>query len=289
MKAMELVAGSKMRKTTQQTLAARPFHLLLEQMRERVEQESHHAHELLRGRPGPKSGRSLLVIAASDRGLCAGFNNQLIKYSLEFLRTHETERFDLLTIGRRAEAVARRSGNELVASFPAISNAPSFARAKPIVEYIRDAFLSGRVDRIFFAYTHFKSALVQQPTIIQLLPISNEQLAKDDQTEEEQPSRTGFYSRYFKSEPESDSTMIFEPTSDAILEALLPRLVETRVYTALLESASSEHSARMMAMRSAGDAAAEMADDLTFTLNQARQSAITREISEISAGKAAIE
>jgi F-type H+-transporting ATPase subunit gamma len=140
-----------------------------------------------------------------------------------------------------------------------------------------EEFKTGRADRVFIAYTDFKNALVQIPTITQLLPIIHEAdlpkvlAEQNDRTELEEPR------------------ILFEPDAPTLLDTLLPRLLETQVYQSLLESAASEQSARNTAMHNATDNATNMLNDLTLTFNQARQAMITREISEISAGKSALE
>lgn len=273
MKAMELVAASKMRKASQLTLGTRPYASLIREMTDEVRRlVNPETHPLLAGHP-KKIGqptKTLVIVAASDRGLCGGFNNQIQKKALEFLKQRMGEQISIVTIGRRAEQVARRGNAPLSASFETISNAPSFERIRLMADFIYKEFEAERADRVFMAYTDYKSALTQIPTVVQLLPIvPEEELSTPQQSTEED--------------------RIFEPSPDVVLDQLLPRMLEMKIYQSLLESAASEHSARMLAMRSAGDAASDMLDDLTFTLNQARQANITREISEISAGKAAIE
>ena len=296
MKAMELVAASKMRKATQLTLATRPYSKLIQDMahdlRKLVDPKR---YSLLVGKKAPPKNKPLkilLVVLASDRGLCGGFNNQLLKKSLEFVRQREGQKVRMVAVGRRAESTIRRSGNELVASFESIANAPSFERVKPVASLISEEFLSGTSDRIFVAFTDYRSALSQVPSVHQLLPIVPEaELPKDVNADEQETSDEDEITRYALpvSRYADESVILFEPGSDAVMRKILPRMVEMQLYQAFLESAASEQSARMMAMRSAGDAAGEMLDNLTFTLNQARQAAITREISEISAGKAALE
>ncbi len=278
MKAMELVAGSKMRKTTQLALATRPYasslEALLEETRTRITDPF---HPLLVGRPR-KPGQTLstlIVVAASDRGLCGGFNSQLLRKLAELVTARVGDRLEVITVGRRAEQGVRRLHQVLAASFAAISNAPSFERAAPVAQLAYEGFISAKYDRVFVVCTLFQSALVQNPVIQQLLPMVPE-------------GELDHLSQTFEDESMHANTL-FEPSTDAVLNELLPRLLEIQIYRALLESSASEHSARMMAMKSAGDAAKEMLGDLTLTLNQARQGAITQEISEISAGKAAIE
>lgn len=268
-KAMELVSGAKMRKSVQMTTMSRDYsktiNALVEDVRALVDPST---HPLLSGKLTPVS--SLVIVAAADKGLCGGFNGQVLKKALEFLKTR-TEKIRIVTVGRRAEASVKRAGYEILASFDAISNAPSFERTVPVGAYVYDEFVKGTADRVFIISTHFKSALAQVPEIKQLLPIIPENELKPGEILNGEPS------------------ILFEPDPTSVLNTLLPRLLEMQVYQSLLESSASEHSARMMAMRSATDNASDMLQDLSFTYNQARQASITREISEISAGKAAIE
>lgn len=290
-KAMELVAASKMRKTVQLAQASRPYSTTMKAMVDEVRQlVDPQTHPLLAGRQDVTA--SLVIVAASDRGLCGGFNSQLLKKTMEFLRSRTETDIRVITVGRRAEAAVRRAGYQIVAAFDAISNAPTFERTQPIGDYVYKEFMAGHVDRAFVVYTDFKSAIAQVPMTTQLLPIipEAELVGQEAKTEEEEEQDDE--GRYLKKEEEGEvyeSAILFEPNPEKILDALLPRLLETRIYQALLESSASEHSARMMAMRSATDNASDMLQDLTLTFNQARQAGITREISEISAGKAAIE
>jgi F-type H+-transporting ATPase subunit gamma len=282
-KAMELVAASKMRKAVQLVQSSRAYsqnvRKLVDDIRGVVDQQS---HPLLGGKKVPAS--TLLVIAASDRGLCGGFNSQLLKKTMDFLKGRAEGDIKIVTVGRRAELSVKRAGYPIFASFEAISNSPSFARALPIGHLIFDQFTAGGVDRVFMAYTDFKNAVIQIPNVMQLLPvIPEEELVPPVETDEDDEG-----AKTSKTTTE-DSAILFEPSAKGVLNDLLPRMLETQVYQALLESAASEQSARMVAMRSATDNASDMLEDLTFTFNQARQSNITREISEISAGKAAIE
>ncbi|MFA5935293.1 MAG: ATP synthase F1 subunit gamma [Patescibacteria group bacterium] len=278
-KAMELVAASKMRKSVQLALASRSYSKsakeIVDDVRVFVDPST---HPLLAGRKTSKS--ALVIVAASDRGLCGGFNAQLLKKSMEFLRGRGEKDLKIVTVGKRAEAAVRRAGFPIIGAFEAISNAPSFERSRPVGDFAYKEFMAGRVDRVFMVYTDYRSAISVVPTVVQLLPIVPEDDIKDTiaRTVDEDEEETF-------DEPD----ILFEPDPRSILDALLPRLLETRIYQGLLESSASEHSARMLAMRSATDNASDMLQDLTLTFNQARQAGITREISEISAGKAAIE
>ncbi len=286
MKAMELVAASKMRKAVQFALTSRPYANLIRELTDELRAALiGSTHPLLRGHATKqKTIRTLAVVIASDRGLCGGYNSQLLRKALEFLRGRSSNELRVVTMGIRAERGMRRTATPIVASFPSIANAIGFTAAEPLLRFVLDEYTAERVDRVFVIYTDFKSALSQIPTVAQLLPIIPEAElplpASDQLVDEEDTTEKLVF---------GESDMLFEPSAPAVFNKLLPRLVETRLYQTLLESAASEHSARMMAMRTAGEAARDMVKDLTLVLNQARQSAITREISEISAGKAAIE
>jgi F-type H+-transporting ATPase subunit gamma len=288
-KAMELVAASKMRKSVQMAVASRAFSetakKLVEEIRGHVDPASH----LFLSGAGSASKdartKTLLIIASSDRGLCGGFNAQLLKKAMEFLKTRANDDIRIVTVGRRAEQAVRRAGYDVLAAFGAISNAPSFDSAMPVGHLAVDEFVSGRSTRVFMAFTNFKSALTQIPVVEQLLPIIPESELPKQQPLIEDVEEGEDY----EGKAPDESSILFEPSPRRVLDHLLPQLVETRIYQSLLESSASEHSARMMAMRNATDNASSMIDDLTFTYNQARQAGITREISEISAGKAALE
>ncbi|MBU1348697.1 ATP synthase F1 subunit gamma [Patescibacteria group bacterium] len=273
-KAMELVAAAKMRRSVALTTSSRAYSStakrIVDDVRRLVDPAT---HPLLAGRPNPVA--SLIIVTAADRGLCGGFNSQIVKKTLEFLATRTETDLRVVTVGKRAEAAIKRAGYPILAAFEAISNAPTFDRSRPVGELAYRAFMDGEVDRVFVMYTDFRSAIAQVPTVAQLLPIIPE-----DELTSAVDADGGV---------DGEAGAIFEPNPRAVLDRLLPRLLETRIYQALLESAASEHSSRMMTMRNATDNATGILDDLTFTYNQARQAGITREISEISAGKAALE
>ncbi len=293
---MELVAGAKMRKAVQMTVDSRNYSNNIKQIVDDIlpliNQKS---HPLLYGRKQSKS--SILIVVASDRGLCGAFNAQLIKTCKEFL-SNRSEPFKVITIGKKAEAPMRRLGVEVMASFEAISNAPSYDRSRSAGKLVYEEFLQSKADRVFLSYSDFRSTISQVPTIVQLLPIIPEtDLSTESHIEEREkdprekmtPAERLAYDRKKAEKYPLDYEVVFEPTPRHVLDQMLPRLIDTRLYQAMLESTASEHSARMMAMRNATDSAGEMIDSLTLTFNRARQAGITAEISEISAGKAALE
>jgi F-type H+-transporting ATPase subunit gamma len=266
-KAMELVSAAKMRRSVALAAAARRYSALGSALlKELSAAGSVFGHPFFRA---AKPGKTLCIVIGSDRGLCGAYNASLLR-AVETSMA-ECPDADYVTAGRHIELAMRRAGKSVIASFAGLTEAPRAASVRPIVSLARSEFVSGIYEKVFVATTAFRSALRQEPSVTQLLPLSREQA----QAQEGQPTLPG--------------TALFEPDPATVLEYALPRFLEASVYQAVLEAAASEHSARMMSMRSATDAAGEMMADLTFTLNQARQSAITSEIAEISAGRAALE
>lgn len=266
-KAMELVAAAKMRRAVAAALKTRAYANLAWQMVESFEGSGEAVHPLLRS----GSGDPMYIVMASDRGLCGGFNAALFR---EVMRdVPKMARF--VTVGKKAEQFIRRQEWNLIASFTNISVTPTVAELRPIAKIAMDAFIAREVHEVRIAFTDFVSSLRQQPRVRTLLPLQRiaEIGVRDDE-------RRGSDVRAVD--------LLFEPDPKTVLNAMLPRLTELQVYQMYLETGASEHSARMLAMRSASDSAGEMIDDLSLTFNQARQSLITREIAEISAGRAAL-
>ncbi len=268
MKAMELVAASHMRKAIQLVMGGRPYAETISSLVERLLRSPGASlkHPLLKVLPPVEhdSKRVAMLVFNSDRGLCGGFNTQIARAALEYMRGRSHDQFGVVTIGSRVERQIRSAGFQIQASFPAFSKKASLDQLHPLYQYAREIFLKGEVDQVCMVYTHFKSALVQQVRIETLLPIEVKVSALESCDE------------------------LVEPSAEVVFDHLLPRLIDAHVYQAALDSAASEHSARMLAMRSASDAAKDMSEGLKLSLNQARQASITREISEISAGKAAL-
>lgn len=316
-KAMELVAAAKMRRAVAAALKTRAYAKLAWGMVEALEGTvGEEAHPLLRSitpifspslRGGAREGvRVLYIVMASDRGLCGGFNAALFRELLkdahaiptpssspsqgegEKKNSFPTSRREggrggvgpmrFAAIGKKSEQFIRRMKWNLTASFTNIAVAPTIAELRPIARLAMDAFINGEVDEVRIAFTDFVSSLRQQPRVRTLLPL---QRIEDIGIGEKLSTRQLEYSS-------TPAEFLFEPSPAIVLNAMLPRLVELQIYQCYLETGASEHSARMFAMRNASDSAGEMIDDLTLTFNQARQSLITREIAEISAGRAAL-
>lgn len=276
-KAMELVSAAKMRRAVNAVLSSRPYATLAWDMVSEIGKVSDVSHHPLLKRPASHA-RMAIICVTSDRGLCSGFNAQIVKTADRFRKKQEASGVacDFIVVGKKGQDAARRMRWNIVAAFSGFSAVPSLAEIQPVAALATRDFIGGLYDSVHLAYTDFISTLKQSPRLRQLLPLTR---ANETEMEKDAPETAGGY-RY---------EYVFEPSPQTVLDVMLPRLVESQVYQALYESSASEHSARMVAMKNATDSAKEMIDDLAFTYNQARQAAITREIAEISAGKAALE
>lgn len=260
-KAMKMVAAAKLRKAQEKVIAARPYARQLQEVLARLAQAHVDVtHPLLENRPVQRVG---YVIITSDRGLCGGYNANLIRMTNGMI-SEETRQVKLVAVGRKGRDFFRRGKVETIAEFVGLGDNPSYAQAKEIASEVTSLYENGELDEVYLVYTEFITAISQRPTKIKLLPI-------------EQPKGT------------PGKEYIFEPTPEEILTTLLPKYVETQVFRTLLEGKASEMGAKMTAMGSATDNAKELIDRLTLQMNRARQAAITKEISEIVGGVAALE
>ncbi len=277
-KAMELVSASKMRKAVAAVLASRPYAQMAWSLAGRLERRGEEAHPLTAKRPEVK--RTLAFLLTSDRGLCGGFNAQVLRVASDFVKSRPEGSVDFASIGRRAEAWVRRRKLPLKASFEGLmaGAAPPATKVRPLARLAKDGFLKTDYDEVVVIYTDFVSSILQKPRVKPLLP-----LRRDADLGEVQGHR-----QEIAPNAKMAGEYAFEPDPGSVLDALLPRIAEAQLYQAVLESLASEHSARMLAMKNATDAAADMIDDLRLTFNQGRQAAITQEIAEISAGRAAL-
>lgn len=265
-KAMELVAASKMRKAVSAVSNARPFsQVAWNTVRLIAQKVDTSLHPLLARSKTQKN--VFVVLMTSDRGLAGGFNSNVIRKARDLVKSLKEEvSVRAICVGKRGTEAMKRMKIPVTASFDDLTNKVKFEDIVPIAKFIMNEFIDGKVDTVYIVTTDFVSAMTQKPIVTTLLPLDAPEVIN-----------------------ESAGSFLFEPSPQEVLNALLPRIMETMMFQSVLESSASEHSARMMAMRSASDAAAEMIDDLTFTFNQARQAGITQEIAEISSGKAALE
>jgi F-type H+-transporting ATPase subunit gamma len=263
-RAMEMVATAKMRRTQQRALAGRPYTEKIHQVIADLAIEPRIKGKVLPLLEKREVKKIALIHIGTDRGLCGGLNTNLNRMVAEFILQQKVPVM-VITVGRKARAFARIAKLDVRAEFSGISDRATMQDTMPISRVVIDDYSKGEADLIYLAYPDFISTMVQKPTIQTLLPIEPAKL----------PS--GQVAEY-----------IYEPDPFSVLNELLPRFVEMEVYHAILELIASEQSARMVAMRNAGDNAEDLIKDLALSLNKARQEMITKEICDISGGAEAL-
>jgi F-type H+-transporting ATPase subunit gamma len=263
-KAMEMIAASKMRRAQERGLAGRTYTQMITQVISTLASVTHdkNTHPLLRARQPVKN--IALVHITPDRGLSGGLVSNLNRKSAAFI-VEQAVPTEVIAVGRKGDEFMRRTAQNVVAEFLQLGDKPDMVDTLPISRIIIDDFISGKVDAVYITYARFVNTMVQTPTVIKILPVTPVTV------------EVGMNSDY-----------IFEPSSDAVLDAILPRFVEMSVYHSILEAIASEQSARMIAMRNATENANELIDDLTLVYNKARQESITTELLDIIGGAAAL-
>ncbi len=286
-RALQLVASSKMRRTQERMLAARPYADELRRVLNKLarasaggddesnawggEESSDADLSLLEERPVRTLG---IVLVTPDRGLAGALSSNLTRRALQFVQEQRADRSNanlpvqFLAVGRRGRDFIVRNRLPLLAEFVNLGDIPHAGDVRAIARVISDAYLSGDVDAWYLIYPRFVSSLVQTPTPIQLLPV--------------QPPEAG------EEEEDQHIDYIFEPDAGTIYANLLPRYLETMIYQPLLETVASFYAAQFVAMKNATDNASDLADDLNLTYNKARQAAITTQILEVVAGAGAL-
>ncbi len=275
---MELVAAAKMKKAIDNALATRPYsevsYEIVSAISKKINTE---LHPLLKTKA--EVNKILLVLIMSDRGLCGGFNSRMNREVMDYVdKLDKNQKIELITIGNKAGDLASKLNKKINASFVDLSNNPTIDDMRLIIKIIVDDYLEEKYDQVVIGFTDFKSPITQIPKIQQLLPFQTIKGLAETTNDTRNETNDIVMNEY-----------TFEPSPQKVLDKMLPRLLETIVFQALLESVASEHSARMIAMKNATEAAADMINELTLTYNQLRQAGITQEIAEISSGKAALE
>ncbi len=259
-KAMEMVAAAKLRRSQEAAVAARPY---TDKMKEVVSSIASGAgsskHPMLQSRP---IRRTAYLVITSDRGLAGGYNaNILRKVLLTIQENHKTsDEYAVFVIGRKGRDFFKRRNIELADVITGLSDSPKFSDIKEIAAKAVQGFETGTFDELYLAYNEFQNAMTQIPTLKQLLPLEQLETSGDKADYE------------------------YEPSSEEVLNVLLPKYAETLVFSAVLEGKASEFGARMTAMGNATKNATKMISALTLTYNRARQAAITQEIAEIVGG-----
>jgi F-type H+-transporting ATPase subunit gamma len=268
-KAMEAVAASKMRRAQNQVLATRPYAKKAQEVLSyiaRLNTTEGDLDVLINERAEIKRVGILLVTA--DKGLAGGFNANVLRTMAQFIRKQRAEgrEVEVVTVGRKGRDWLLRYDPVVRAEFMGLGDVPTTNDIAPITRILLDDYRSGRFDQVYAIYTDFVNTLVQKPVVQKLLPV--------------EPAET-----------DDDNSMapdyIFEPSAAAVLSEVLIGFTEVQVLQAVYESSASEHSARMVAMRNATEAANELVDDLTLRYNKARQEGITRELMDIIGGSVA--
>ena len=270
-RAMELIAASRIVKAQQRVIAAVPYsERITEVVKDLAASGAGSDSPFLKTREQVKT--TCYVAITADRGLCGGYNSGVLRATEGEVKADVLAGKDYLVVpvGRKAEGYFRFRGYKIGTGFAGFSDAPGYPDAKAIGEYVVDLYVKGIIDRVELVYTRFVSAGTQEVVRRPLVPLEQDVVTGGDG----------------KSAANSDYE--FEPDPSVILETLLPRYVEARVYAALLNAAASEHAARQRAMKSATDNAEELIKTLSRIMNRARQDSITTEIMEIVGGAEAL-
>ena len=266
-KAMEMVAASKMRKAQERMRAARPYG---EKIRNVAAHISHanpeYRHPFLIERDTVKKIGVILI--TTDKGLCGGMNTNVQRLALNKRKEWEAagESFEVCCIGNKGLGFMQRLGANVVSQVTQMGDRPHMEKLVGAIKVMLDGYTQDRFDRVMLFYTKFINTMKQEPVMEQLLPLSGDKLGV----------------------PEGAWDYIYEPEAKAVLDQVLTRYIEAIIYQALSENMASEQSARMVAMKAASDNASNVIDELTLIYNKARQAAITKELSEIVAGAAAV-
>jgi F-type H+-transporting ATPase subunit gamma len=270
-KAMEMVAASKMRKAQERMRHARPYGDKIRNIAAHLAHaNTEYRHPFLVKREGTKDVG--LIVITSDKGLCGGLNTNALRLSVNKLREWQAEGrgVQLTAIGNKAFAFLQRVGGNLVSHLTALGDTPHIERLIGPMKVQIDAFSQGKIEALYIVYTRFVNTMKQEPVIEQLLPLPADRLQA-----EARAARANW-------------DYLYEPEARVVLEELLTRYVEQIIYQAVAENLASEQSARMVAMKAASDNASSVIDQLTLIYNKSRQAAITKELSEIVGGAAAV-
>jgi F-type H+-transporting ATPase subunit gamma len=266
-KAMEMVAASKMRKAQDRMRTSRPY---AEKIRNVAAHISHanpeYRHPFLTDRDSVK--RVGLIVVTTDKGLCGGLNTNALRLALNTIKDLEAqgEQIEVCTIGNKGLGFMQRLGANIVSQVTGLGDKPHMEKLIGAVKVMLDGYMADRFDRLMIVYTRFINTMKQEPVMEQLLPLSGDKLGS----------------------PETSWDYIYEPDAKTVLDQVLTRYIEALIYQSVAENMASEQSARMVAMKAASDNAGNVIDELTLMYNKQRQASITKELSEIVGGAAAV-
>jgi len=273
-RAMEMVAASKMRKAQDRMKKARPYGEKIRNVAAHMSNASvEYRHPFLISRDSVK--RVGIIVVTSDKGLCGGLNTNVLRRALNEIRTWETEgnHVDACCIGNKGLGFMSRLGTQVISQVTGLGDAPNMERLIGAVKVVLDAYTEGQLDRVYIFYNRFINTMKQLPVMEQLLPLTDDRISSE--AGEARPARAPW-------------DYIYEPEAKPVIDDIMVRYIEALVYQAVAENMASEQSARMVAMKAASDNAGNLIDELTLIYNKSRQAAITKELSEIVGGAAAV-
>lgn len=278
-KAMEAVSAVKMRKSQERALFGRPYARaalrILSHLQRRITGD---AHPLMREQ---NIGGVCVIVITSDKGLAGNLNNAVLKAVHREIDNLPKEDVSLICLGRKGYDHFQSRGYNVLLHHINISDEVSLSEMEAITQTATDVFLRAQVGRVLVAYQNFVSTFYQEARARQVLPLNTETLT---QVVKDITPESGAYADAKEEDTESESPYTIEPNDEAVLDSVLPRLIEIMLYHAMLEHKASEHSARMVAMKNATDKAKEVTKTLKLRFNKERQAVITREVSEITGG-----
>lgn len=273
-RAMEMVAASKMRKAQDRMKKARPYGEKIRNVAAHMSRASvEYRHPFLIDRDSVK--RIGIIVVTSDKGLCGGLNTNVLRRVLGEIRTWEAEgeQVEVCCIGNKGLGFMSRLGTQIISQVTGLGDAPNMEKLIGAIKVVLDAYTNDRFDKVYIFYNRFVNTMKQMPVMEQLLPLTDEHLKKD--SDETKVARAPW-------------DYIYEPEAKPIIDDIMTRYIEALVYQAVAENMASEQSARMVAMKAASDNAGNLIDELTLIYNKSRQAAITKELSEIVGGAAAV-
>ncbi len=270
-KAMEMVAASKMRKAQERMRHARPYGDKIRQIAAHLAHaNTEFRHPFLVKREGVKDVG--IIVVTSDKGLCGGLNTNVLRLMVNKVKelTADGRKVQLTALGNKGFGFMQRVGGNVVSHLTGMGDTPHMEKLVGPVKVQIDAYTAGKIGALYIVYTRFINTMKQEPVVEQLLPLPADRLKQD-----ERAARKNW-------------DYLYEPDARVVLDQLLTRYVEQIIYQSVAENIASEQSARMVAMKAASDNASSVIDDLTLVYNKARQAAITKELSEIVGGAAAV-
>jgi F-type H+-transporting ATPase subunit gamma len=287
-RAMEMVAAARLRRAEQRIEQLRPYADAVRRMTRRATQATQSIPDLPLLKEHDSVDRVGILLVTGDRGLAGSFNSQIIRAGnrrMKEIQEEDGAEVVFYAVGRRGASSVQFRGLTLADSWTGFTDRPAFSDAREVADGLISGYVDGYLDRVEVFYNGYISPMTQEVRRETLLPLQQaDVLGDEDEDEEEKGQEEGDS----EGPDHSRSLWIYEPDPEAILERLAPDYVEISIYRALLESTASEHGARMTAMRSASDNAAELIDDLTLEANRQRQADITQEIMEVVAGAEAL-